>query len=174
MKDRNPFLTPLFVLAVRISIWSLFGEWYFVLHESLYWQKSIIQALFMTFCEILVFFFSCNFQTLPNSRIMTGWREFIFYSKTPRSKISPILKSQLHLNLYTLVVVFHIYQLFCYSFPLVFSRSEGKRKSTVLYAVLRTEHHILLLNNRWFRLQDMTAKPFPFSLALWHSSWDNQ
>lgn len=130
----------------------------------------------MTFCEISrVFFFLCNFQTLPNSRIMSSWREFIFYNnnkKKARSKNKPHPQIIVVFNLSTWVVHFHIYQHFCYSFPLVFSRSEGKRKSSVLYAVLRTKHHILLLNNRLFHLQDITAKPFPSSLALWHSSWD--
>lgn len=120
----------------------------------------------MTFWEILVFFFLVIFHLDPTQGLWLVEESLYFILKNPRSKNKPHPQITVTFNLSTWVVVFHIYQLFRYSFPLVFSRSEGKRKSTVLYAVLRTEHHILLLNNRWFRLQDITAKPFPSSLAL--------
>lgn len=120
----------------------------------------------MTICEILVYFFLVIFRLDPTQGLLLLKEILYFIINTPRSKNKPHPQITVTFNLSTWVVVFHIYQLFRYSFPLAFSRSEGRRKSAVLYAVLRTEHHILLLNNRWFRLQDITAKPFPSSLAL--------
>lgn len=118
------------------------------------------------------FFFFVIFRLDPTKGSCLVEESLYFIIKKPRSKNKPHPQIIVIFNLSTWVVHFHIYLLFCYSFPLVFSRSECKRKSSVLYAVLRTKHHILLLKNRLFHLQDITAKPFPSSLALWHSSWD--